>query len=338
MERNMKGKRMVMVNGLPGKMATLVAEEVIKQEDMTLVSASFTGPEIQQAFIDLEGHKECIALVKPEQRELIQYHPEIVVDFTQPSVALDNAKFYCSKGLEFVMGTTMSEKDMAAVKGIIRGSGSSAVVAPNMAKEVAGLQYLMQKMVEKYPGALDGYKLQVTESHQKGKVDTSGTARAMVGYVNALGIPFNIEDIVKLRDNPEEQIAFGVPEEHLGAHGWHTYTFTPKIKKTDEAVHAFGILVRYLMAPTIIDFARFDKLLDSDFIGVTSKEGDLYLQVSQEDDVVTLKHNINGRRPYVAGTMEAIRFLDKQPPFREDNLYSMADILESQGLIFKDFD
>ena len=34
-------------------------------------------------------------------------------------------------------------------------------------------------MARDFPGAFAGYKLEVTESHQKTKADTSGTAKAM---------------------------------------------------------------------------------------------------------------------------------------------------------------
>jgi len=65
----------------------------------------------------------------------------------------------------------------------------------------------------------------VEESHQKSKRDTSGTARAMVGYFNRLGIPFRVDQIEMIRD-PDLQRGIGVPEEHLNGHGWHTYGLT----------------------------------------------------------------------------------------------------------------
>jgi len=62
-------------------------------------------------------------------------------------------------------------------------------------------------------------------SHQNGKADTSGTAKDMVRYFDALrgGEPFPVESIEKLRD-PPQQLAFGVPEDALRGHAWHTYT------------------------------------------------------------------------------------------------------------------
>ncbi len=41
-----------------------------------------------------------------------------------------------------------------------------------------------------FPGAFTGYTLDVTESHQKTKADTSGTAKAVVASMQKLGLEF----------------------------------------------------------------------------------------------------------------------------------------------------
>lgn len=77
-----------------------------------------------------------------------------------------------------------------------------------------------------YPGALSGYKLQIVESHQSGKADTSGTAKAVadsLAKLNASG--FGVEDIEMVRD-PPAQIAFGVTESAIAGHAYHTYRLT----------------------------------------------------------------------------------------------------------------
>ena len=68
--------------------------------------------------------------------------------------------------------------------------------------------------------------MDIVESHQSTKADTSGTAKAMVASFNKLGVqPFNVEDINMVR-KPDEQEKFGVPAEYLNGHAWHTYTLT----------------------------------------------------------------------------------------------------------------
>jgi len=59
-----------------------------------------------------------------------------------------------------------------------------------------------------------------------GKADTSGTARAMVGYFKKLGLRCAAEDIEQERDPGKQTVEWGIPEEHLAGHGWHTYTLT----------------------------------------------------------------------------------------------------------------
>lgn len=48
----------------------------------------------------------------------------------------------------------------------------------------------MQLMAENFPGVFSGYDLQVVESHQRNKADTSGTAKAVVQSFNAMGLDF----------------------------------------------------------------------------------------------------------------------------------------------------
>ena len=59
---------------------------------------------------------------------------------------------------------------------------------------------LLEYAAATFPGLFDGYSLSVRESHQAGKADTSGTAKAMVGYFNRLGVDFSLDRIAKERD------------------------------------------------------------------------------------------------------------------------------------------
>jgi 4-hydroxy-tetrahydrodipicolinate reductase len=215
-----------MVNGIPGKVACTVARHVTTDPRFALVLASFTGPEIDAAEHTVEGVR--IRLVRPADREaalaeLRQAHGEFLsVDYTHPSAVNANAEFYCRNGLPFVMGTTGG--DRRALEETVARSAVAAVVAPNMAKQIVGLQAMMEYAARSFPGLFAGYTLSVRESHQKGKADTSGTAKAMVGCFNRLGVPFAEADIRMERDPQRQQREWGVPEPHLAGHAWHTYT------------------------------------------------------------------------------------------------------------------
>ncbi|MFO7707547.1 MAG: dihydrodipicolinate reductase [Desulfobacterales bacterium] len=216
----------VVVNGIPGKVACTVAARVQADARFELLPVSLTGPEIRLAEHAVAG--VSIALIQPAARgdamESIRarHGRFLTVDYTHPSAVNPNAQFYCRTGLPFVMGTTGG--DRAALEETVRRSDTAAVVAPNMAKQIVGFQAMMEYAADTFPGLFQGYTLEIRESHQQGKADTSGTAKAMVRYFNRLGIPFTEEQIVMERDPEVQKARWGVPGQHLSGHGWHTYT------------------------------------------------------------------------------------------------------------------
>ena len=216
----------VMVNGLPGNMSHVVAENVLSDRRFELIPFSLTGPEITESTADVSGHS--IRLVQPDAREdmILQIKsstdPFIIVDYTHPSAVNGNAEFYCRHHLPFVMGTTGG--DRLKLEQTVKESTTAAVIAPNMAKQIVGFQAMMAYAAEKFPNLFEGYSLEVNESHQQGKADTSGTAKAMVKHFNALGIPFSEEKITKERNPEQQKDVWGIPESAIQGHGWHTYT------------------------------------------------------------------------------------------------------------------
>jgi 4-hydroxy-tetrahydrodipicolinate reductase len=155
---------------------------------------------------------------------MASYSHLICIDFTHPTAVNGNAQFYCEKSIPFVMGTTGGDRE--ALVATVENSHTTAVIAPNMAKQIVGFQAMMAWAADTFPGLFDGYAIAIRESHQKGKADTSGTAKAMVGYFNKLGLRFSVDDIMQERD-PEIQVnEWGIPEAHLAGHAWHTYTLT----------------------------------------------------------------------------------------------------------------
>ena len=216
----------VMVNGLPGNVSRIVAAQILKDERFELVPYSLTGPEIQEPECSLES--VSIKLIQPDKRksrieEVIKSHEGFLsVDYTHPSAVNSNAGFYCGCGLPFVMGTTGG--DRKALEETVISSSIAAVIAPNMAKQIVGFQAMMAYAADTFPDLFKGYSLEIRESHQKEKADTSGTAKAMVGYFNELGVSFSEDHILKMRDPEVQKTQWGIPEQHLAGHGWHTYT------------------------------------------------------------------------------------------------------------------
>ena len=218
----------VMVNGIPGNMAVNVARHVLADDRFELVSGSLTGPEIAAAEYKIEAIS--IRLIKPDEREQIiedlKKHEGIFlcVDYTHPSAVNANAEFYCKRQLPFVMGTTGGDRQR--LEATVRSSSIPAVISPNMAKQIVGFQAMMEYAAQTFSDLFKGYSLEIKESHQKGKADTSGTAKAMVRYFNQMGIGFSEDEIVKERNPEIQSTQWGIPQRYLEGHGWHTYALT----------------------------------------------------------------------------------------------------------------
>ncbi|MDR0303423.1 MAG: dihydrodipicolinate reductase [Chitinispirillales bacterium] len=214
----------VMVNGLPGNMAKEFAI-IAQKRGLEIIPYSLTGPDITEKEIKI-GSKD-IKLILPNDRKNViekiksEFAPFISVDYTHPSSVNSNAEFYIAHDLPFVMGTTGG--DRKKLKEDVDTAKLSCVIAPNMAKQIAALQLMFEKMQSDFPDLYKNYKLSVAESHQKTKADTSGTAKAIVDTFNKMGVAqISYDDIQKIR-REEEQINFGVPQNYLLGHAFHTY-------------------------------------------------------------------------------------------------------------------
>ena len=220
----------LMINGIPGKVAVTIATHVISDDRFTLVPFSLTGPDIEEEKHTVDSKE--IRLIRPEDRDGLikeichEYPGFISIDYTHPTAVNDNARFYVKNKLAFVMGTTGG--DRVALMDTVKNGSVPALIAPNMAKQIVGFQAMMEYAGKTFPGLFKGYTLTVEESHQNGKADTSGTARAMVDCFNDLGIPFLGQEIEMVRDPKVQRDVWKIPEQHLSGHAWHTYTLTSK--------------------------------------------------------------------------------------------------------------
>lgn len=226
------GSIKVMLNGMPGNMAVNVAKHTLNDERFELIHHSFTGPEIKDTEYFIDSVK--ITLIQPAVRdqaisEIKQKEGSFIsVDYTHPSAVNGNAEFYCSHNLPFVMGTTGGDRQQ--LLDTVCASSTSAVIAPNMAKQIVGFQAMMEYAAITFPDLFKGYTLEIKESHQEGKADTSGTAKAMVASFNRMGVTFSEQDIMKERNPDVQNTRWGVPAEYLSGHGWHTYTLVSNDK------------------------------------------------------------------------------------------------------------
>lgn len=94
------------------------------------------------------------------------------------------------------------------------------------------------------------------ESHQAGKVDTSGTAKAVISCFQKLGASFESDQIHMIRDPKQQLEMVGVPEEHLSGHAFHVYNLTSP-DKTVSFEFQHNVCGRSIYAEGTIDAAIF---------------------------------------------------------------------------------
>jgi 4-hydroxy-tetrahydrodipicolinate reductase len=232
----------IMMNGLPGKMGYSCAEACIAR-GMTLADVALTGADFAGQATDSRIPKVDLVAGGSEDAEkrgaalAVQCKKDgkvlVAIDFTAPGAALPNAEYYARHGMNFVMGTTGC--DYEAIGKTVTGAKHGAVVAPNMSKQIVAMQSVLEQAAKDFPGAFSGYDLSVIESHQKAKVDTSGTAKAVVASLVELNTGGSVDKAVaaveKVRNdetslNGADGKLGKVPAADLPGHAYHTYALT----------------------------------------------------------------------------------------------------------------
>jgi len=225
-------KIMLIVNGLPGKMADIIAKGIIKQEEnegylFKHAPFSMTGPEIEFQYwndnvglVQPETFREMIVTAKANKQRLI------AIDFTTPfdaegrSNAEWNTRLYCELDLPFVMGTTGGNHEI--IQSMVESSQNLALVAPNFDRSIVAQCDAIHQMAQDHPGIYEGYTPTFWESHQADKDDTSGTAKKLIADISTLlGREFELDEIDKIREPRIQLISLGVPSEHLDWHAYH---------------------------------------------------------------------------------------------------------------------
>ncbi len=347
-----KEKIVAMVNGLPGNMATKVAEYIVNNPNsFTIMSYSLTGPEIEEDVVWINNDTPITLIKQHERDKKIKMLkgmniPFTSVDFVAPPEKLPtnveaekNIEFYCKNKLPFVMGSTgVDTKDLEKK---VNEAGIAALYHQNMAKQIVAFEKVISDFADKYPDGLKDCKLLIEESHQQGKKDTSGTAKHMVGYFNKLGIDFSVENIIKIRD-PEEQRELFVPEKFLGGHGWHTYKITANdLGKGNKTLGELNtVLLDFLEKSDVFSDYTINeqKQIKSKrrFHGsgqIIRKLNDNTVEFQMTympGRYILFSHRVNGRDIYAKGTLDAIRFLDKKIKNGEKGLYNMIDVLSGK--------
>lgn len=112
----------------------------------------------------------------PVTEAALERNPDVVIDFTQPEVALSHITKYCRTKTAAVIGTTGWEGKMEEVQHLIHAHQATMIYSSNYS---LGIQMLIQALHAIGPllDALPEFDVAVHESHHTAKLDSpSGTA------------------------------------------------------------------------------------------------------------------------------------------------------------------
>jgi len=252
----------VMVNGLPGKMSSEVLK-VVLERGLDVVPYSLTAESQPDLLFRLQQINHCpsITLLKPTQRDseirkIVRDYPRLIaVDYTHPDAVNSNALFYQTYQIPFVMGTTGGDREQL-IQSTLQ-SNTYAVIAPNMGKQIVALQTMLDKMAQSFPHLFQNYRLQVTESHQQNKADTSGTAKEIIQSFIKMGAHFDVNTNLRMIRSPkEQQEELKIPTEYLSGHAFHTYRLTSPDNSVEIAFQ-HNVLGRNIYAQGTVDAVVF---------------------------------------------------------------------------------
>ncbi|MDD2666522.1 MAG: 4-hydroxy-tetrahydrodipicolinate reductase [Methanocellales archaeon] len=169
----------VAVTGACGRMGSLIAQNVLQEGDMELVAAF----DVRGVGSDMGGVK--VSDAKDVGEMLTKKNPDVLVDFTTASGAVENAIFAAEHGVNLVIGTTgFTPRQQAQMERAI-DEKVAAVISPNFSVGVN----VFWKMIGEAAKHLEGYDVEIVEAHHRQKKDApSGTAtRAAKIISDALG-------------------------------------------------------------------------------------------------------------------------------------------------------
>jgi 4-hydroxy-tetrahydrodipicolinate reductase len=150
----------------------------------TVVETAAEREDCQSVFgIDVEsdGDREVPIVGPDETPDAIEKHdPDVMIDFSVPESTVGVAEACAEAGVGLVVGTTGFEDDQLSILQEV----SSAVPVLKATNFSRGIQALLRAL-EPALAALEGYDLELLETHHNGKRDApSGTAQTILGTVS----------------------------------------------------------------------------------------------------------------------------------------------------------
>ena len=116
------------VTGALGRMGQEVVKAVIKDDETTLVCAVDKFETGKNVFEEVNIESDIIKSIEINK-------PDVIVDFTEPSVVFENAKLYLKNKVKPVIGTTgLTDEQIEELRKLSIENNTGCLIAPNFAK------------------------------------------------------------------------------------------------------------------------------------------------------------------------------------------------------------
>lgn len=162
----------VLVCGAYGKMGRAVLRAVQEEADLTLVGAVDVMSEGDDVGV-LIGKEKIGVLVDCNLEEaILKTKPDVMVDFTNPMVVMNNIRTALANGVRPVVGTTgLTDEDKKEIALLCKQKETAAFIAPNFAIGAVLMMMMAQQAAKYLP------HVEIIEMHHDQKLDApSGTA------------------------------------------------------------------------------------------------------------------------------------------------------------------
>jgi 4-hydroxy-tetrahydrodipicolinate reductase len=136
---------------------------------------------------------------KNELHQLKNYVADVVIDFSNPAVILDNIKAYIEQNIPAVIGTTGWYEHINTVKQLTEQHQASVLWGSNFSIGVNVFFRINQfaaTLLSKYPE----YKVHITETHHKNKLDKPSGTALVISQIIQKELKQNSIDIQSVRD------------------------------------------------------------------------------------------------------------------------------------------
>ncbi|ELZ91470.1 dihydrodipicolinate reductase [Haloferax mucosum ATCC BAA-1512] len=161
------------VAGATGRMGEAVIAAAADRDDINVALAVSRSPGAHVEGVEVEDAADLPGLL--ERRT-----PDVLVDFTGPAACIEYAATCADAGVAFVSGTTgLSEGGFDALHEA--AADVPVLYASNFSRGIAALRRAVREAVP----ALDGYDIELTETHHNAKRDApSGTALTLLDDID----------------------------------------------------------------------------------------------------------------------------------------------------------